>query len=225
MRSSLKVLLGVAGLALAAQAGAQVTFYEGEGYLGRFLTADGAIPDLSLYQFDDRATSASVANGRWEACSKPEFQGRCVVLEPGSYPSLASIQMMRSVASVRPVAEARVGYQAPAPVVASVNPADQVFAARVTSVRPISGAPAERCWMERQQVGPVELPGVLLNGMGDLLAGKPQTTPYVQRCEKVAGATAYWDVTYEFQGIEHHVQLSAPPGSTIAVNGFGQPRG
>jgi uncharacterized protein YcfJ len=55
------------------------------------------------------------------------------------------------------------------------------------------------------------------------------TTTYdqdVQRCESVpSGARpAYWDVTYDFRGIEHRVQLSAPPGPTIAVNGEGEPR-
>ncbi|MDB5946073.1 MAG: 17 kDa surface antigen [Ramlibacter sp.] len=48
----------------------------------------------------------------------------------------------------------------------------------------------------------------------------------VQRCEATQSATpAYWDVTYNYRGMEHHVQMSAPPaGSTIAVNGNGEPR-
>jgi uncharacterized protein YcfJ len=35
----------------------------------------------------------------------------------------------------------------------------------------------------------------------------------------------YWDVTYEFRGDEHRVQLSAPPGRTVTVNAQGEPRG
>jgi hypothetical protein len=31
-------------------------------------------------------------------------------------------------------------------------------------------------------------------------------------------------VTYEFRGVEHRVQMTAPPGQTIAVNGRGEPR-
>ena len=240
----LKTLLGVAGVALATQAGAQVTFYEGEGYLGRYLTANGPISDLSMYQFHDLASSANVASGRWEACSKPGFQGRCVILQQGNYPSLASMEMRRGISSVRPVGEARVEYQAPAAVVSPtvtvapapaitvaqapattyVNPGDQIYQARVTSVHPIGSATEQRCWMERQQVGPLELPGVLLNGTGDLLAGKPQSTPYVERCATVPGGTSSFDVTYEFQGTEHHAQMSTQPGATISVNGFGQPR-
>ena len=48
----------------------------------------------------------------------------------------------------------------------------------------------------------------------------------VQRCENVSQNMRpdYWDVTYEFQGQEHRAQLSAPPGRTITVNQYGEPR-
>lgn len=47
----------------------------------------------------------------------------------------------------------------------------------------------------------------------------------VRRCENAVSTTpSYWDVGYEFRGVEHHVQMSAPPGETIAVNGRGEPR-
>jgi uncharacterized protein YcfJ len=49
----------------------------------------------------------------------------------------------------------------------------------------------------------------------------------VQRCTNVSSSANpdYWDVTYNFHGVEHRVQLSTPPGRTIAVNGNGEPRG
>lgn len=49
----------------------------------------------------------------------------------------------------------------------------------------------------------------------------------VQRCSAVPAAArpAYWEVTYSFRGRFHRVQMSAPPGPTIWVNGVGQPRG
>ena len=49
----------------------------------------------------------------------------------------------------------------------------------------------------------------------------------VQRCERVAnqGPPDYWDVAYNFRGLEHRVQMSAPPGPTITVNDNGEPRG
>jgi uncharacterized protein YcfJ len=35
---------------------------------------------------------------------------------------------------------------------------------------------------------------------------------------------AYWDVSYNFRGVEHRTQLSAAPGRTIPVNQSGEPR-
>lgn len=49
----------------------------------------------------------------------------------------------------------------------------------------------------------------------------------IQRCANVPNRAGpeYWDVTYDFRGVVHRVQLSAPPGRTITVNGSGEPRG
>ena len=48
----------------------------------------------------------------------------------------------------------------------------------------------------------------------------------VQRCEATpSGPPQYWDVSYDFRGVEHRLQMSAPPGQTIAVNRQGEPRG
>jgi uncharacterized protein YcfJ len=48
----------------------------------------------------------------------------------------------------------------------------------------------------------------------------------VKRCETAASTTPeYWDVTYDFRGVQHRVQMSAAPGRTIAVNERGEPRG
>lgn len=50
-------------------------------------------------------------------------------------------------------------------------------------------------------------------------------TQDVQRCEQVQGAPAYYEVTYNFRGTPHTVQMSAPPaGNTIIVNQRGEPR-
>ena len=47
----------------------------------------------------------------------------------------------------------------------------------------------------------------------------------VQRCESTTSSQPeYWDVTYNYRGVEHRVQMSAPPGRTIAVNRDGEPR-
>jgi uncharacterized protein YcfJ len=47
----------------------------------------------------------------------------------------------------------------------------------------------------------------------------------VRRCETTEnGRPEYWDVTYRYAGVEHQVQMSSAPGSTIAVNRNGEPR-
>jgi uncharacterized protein YcfJ len=56
--------------------------------------------------------------------------------------------------------------------------------------------------------------------------GRNTQTQEVQRCTSVnSGNTPeYWDVSYNFRGVQHHVQMTAPPGRTILVNGDGEPR-
>lgn len=47
----------------------------------------------------------------------------------------------------------------------------------------------------------------------------------VRRCANVPSKRVeYWDVGYTFRGMQHHVQMSSPPGRTILVNGNGEPR-
>ena len=53
----------------------------------------------------------------------------------------------------------------------------------------------------------------------------PSSGREVRRCENAAAGTPeYWDVTYNFRGIEHRVQTATRPGPTITVNGNGEPR-
>ncbi len=52
-------------------------------------------------------------------------------------------------------------------------------------------------------------------------------TQEVQRCANAPTsqtAADLWDVTYNFRGQEHRVQMATPPGATITVNGNGEPR-
>ena len=47
----------------------------------------------------------------------------------------------------------------------------------------------------------------------------------VRHCESRAdSAPEYWNVTYEYRGVEHYVKMTAPPGRTILVNRNGEPR-
>lgn len=50
-------------------------------------------------------------------------------------------------------------------------------------------------------------------------------TQDVQRCQAVQGNPAYYEVTYNWHGARHTVQMTQPPaGNTIVVNEQGEPR-
>jgi uncharacterized protein YcfJ len=56
--------------------------------------------------------------------------------------------------------------------------------------------------------------------------GRQVRTQDVQRCASVPSQARpdHWDVTYNFRGQEHRVQMTAPPGPTVTVNKRGEPR-
>jgi uncharacterized protein YcfJ len=69
------------------------------------------------------------------------------------------------------------------------------------------------------------LGGALVGGaIGNHNAGTREED--VKRCSEVpaSGPPQYWDTVYTFQGVEHHVQTTAPAGQTITVNSLGEPR-
>ena len=272
-------LFATTALAFAAGACAQVTFYENDAYQGRNVTNkqrvssfDGAI--------DNRASSAIVVGQRWQVCEEPDFNGRCTVLRPGQYPALSAIGLNNRISSARPVPAGRhvddADY-APLPVVAADyrrGRNEPLFDAEVTSARAVAGTPAQRCWMEREQVvqqqpaaQPVaagyNLPGAAVGaviggilghqvggGTGKQIAtvggalggaalgahyGRGDAAPValvqpltqdVRRCDGNAAQAvpSYWDVSYEFRGKEHRVQMATQPGRTITVNRKGEPR-
>jgi len=65
--------------------------------------------------------------------------------------------------------------------------------------------------------------GAALGANVDKLSGPPAARD-VRRCENTApsGPPQYWDVTYDYRGVEHRVQMSSAPGRTIAVNTKGE---
>ena len=103
MKILLKNALAMAALAVATQATAQITFYEREDFAGRTFTAENQLGNFERAGFNDRASSAVVLRGRWEVCEDAGFRGRCVVLRPGRYASLAALSMNNSISSVRMV--------------------------------------------------------------------------------------------------------------------------
>ena len=266
MNALLRTTLSVAGLAIAAQAAAQVTFYEREDFGGRSFTADRRVHNFARFGFNDRASSVVVERDRWEVCQDADFGGRCVILRPGNYPSLRAMGLDDRISSVREVGRnARVDDSRYAPSASTAyhrRHNERVYEVPVTSVHAVVGPPQQRCWLEREQVvqerGDASVPGAIAgaviggvlghqigSGRGNDLAtaggaiggavvganigrnSEPQVySRDVERCATARhdGRVDYWDVTYNFRGMEHRVQMTAPPGPTIAVNAQGEPR-
>ncbi len=102
LKSALAVA-AVAAVAISTQAAAEITYYEREGFAGRSFTAQYQVSNLESIGFYDRASSAVVTGNRWEVCEDARFNGRCVVLRPGRYSSLAAMGLDGRIASVQAV--------------------------------------------------------------------------------------------------------------------------
>ena len=261
MNWKLKTAFAASALIFAAQAAAQITFYEGEGFRGRTFTANSQVNNFKRIGFNDLAKSVVVTNGRWEVCDDADFGGSCVVLRRGSYDSLNGLGMSNRISSVRRAnLQNTYATEAPEPLAAPTyeyyrRPNERVTEVVVTSVRAVVGPPEQRCWIERQQVNSdANIGGAIIGGIlggvlghqvgggrgrdiataGGAIAGaaignnQGGGSTYdrdLRRCETTAStAPAYWDVTYNYRGREHRVQMSSPPGRTIAVNMNGEPR-
>ena len=266
MNALLKSTLVVAGLAIAAQASAQITFYENDDYRGRSFSTSRQIGNFERYGFNDSVSSIVVLSERWEVCENARFEGRCVILRPGRYASLSAMGLNDRVSSARSISmNARVDDNRFAPVAEPVydnrrRNNERLFEANVTSVRAVVGRAEQRCWIEREQVGQrgdANVGGAILGaviggvlghqvggGRGQDIAtaggavagaalgansGGGYSSGYgqnVQRCAEVPNSAqpTYWDVTYNFRGQDHRMQMSYAPGRTITVNRDGEPR-
>lgn len=159
MNLKLTAVMGLSALALAATAGAQITFYEGEGFRGRAFTTNRQQRDFQRAGFNDRASSVIVDRGLWEVCENPRFQGKCVFLRAGSYDSLRRMGMNDRVSSMREVDNRRRtawDNNGPEPLAAPNydyrrRANERVYQARVISAHAVLGPPDERCWIERDQ--------------------------------------------------------------------------
>jgi len=103
MNKVLRNLLLAAGLVVAGQAVAEVTFFQDDGFRGQSFTTDRNIANFERWGFNDRASSAVVRGNPVEVCTDARFGGRCVVLRPGDYPSLGAMGLNDRVSSVREV--------------------------------------------------------------------------------------------------------------------------
>ena len=187
MNARFKTALALAVSMVAAPALAQVTFYEHDNYQGRTFSTEREVQNLMDYGFNDRASSVVVSSRSWEVCDNSNFGGRCVVLNPGNYPSLQALGLNDRVTSVRAVAmnsradDGRISTPPPYPVQAQpATPSawkrrgnERLFEANVTMARAVVGTPERRCWVEREEVGrdrsnanvPGAVVGALLGGI------------------------------------------------------------
>lgn len=142
----------------APQAGAEITLFGREGFEGRSFATQEPVRNLERHDFNDRASSAIVRGGRFEICEGRAFEGRCTVLRPGQYPSLAAMGLNDAVTSVRPVtrqAQLEERRFAPPPPVAydyRRRAEERLFEAEVVAVRAVYGRSEQRCWVEREAV-------------------------------------------------------------------------
>ena len=103
MKNIAHVLFATTALAFAAHASAQVTFYSQDGFEGRTFSTQQRIGNLERSGFNDRASSVVVVGQRWQVCEAVRFDGRCTVLRPGQYPSLAAMGLNDRISSARPL--------------------------------------------------------------------------------------------------------------------------
>jgi len=100
-----------AAMSLAGAAAAQITFYEDPGYRGRSFTTNRAMRSFDRIGFNDKVSSVIVRGGRWEACEDPQFNGRCILLRPGRYPSMSALGLNDKFSSVRPAGRGGPGHR------------------------------------------------------------------------------------------------------------------
>ena len=161
MKRFFKAAAATAGLALALPAAAQVVFYEHDGFQGRSFEVDRQLGNFERVGFNNRVSSLVVLSGRWEVCSERRFEGRCMVVRPGRYPSLDAVGLNDAISSIRPVGrearseERRYAPPPPMPVYDNRRRKDErLFEAEVTSARAVyASQQQQRCWVERERVG------------------------------------------------------------------------
>ena len=87
----------------AALADVRLVFYGQPGLGGRGMVAQEDIASLRRTGFDERISSMEVFGGPWEVCQDDGYAGRCAVLRPGRYPSLAEMGLDNRISSMRVV--------------------------------------------------------------------------------------------------------------------------
>ena len=87
MKRLLAAAAVLATLTHAAFAG-DLTLFSDSNFRGQRVTIDRDAPNLSDFDFNDRASSVVVGSGRWLLCEHANFGGRCAEFGPGEYREL-----------------------------------------------------------------------------------------------------------------------------------------
>ena len=98
-----RTALALGLLALAGTASAQLTLFEHDNYNGRRFDVQRSVENLGNTGFNDEASSLVIRRGTWQICDDAYFRGRCVTLQPGSYPSLGQMGLNDRVSSAREI--------------------------------------------------------------------------------------------------------------------------
>ena len=160
-----------AGNNVPAQAAPQVTFYENEGFTGRTFVTNNLADNFARNQFDNRTSSVVVVGSPWQLCDDVQFGGRCVVLQPGQYPSMAAMGLNDRVSSARVADRNMVNNDQAYGAASDYRRRDneRLYEANITSVRAVVGTPEQRCWVEPGQVaqtqGNANIPGALVGAV------------------------------------------------------------
>jgi uncharacterized protein YcfJ len=175
MKKILVAIVGSACVLAGTLAAGQVTVYQRERFHGRAFATNNPVSNLDRIGFNDRASSVIVDRGQWQVCEDSGFRGRCVVLRPGQYPSLATIGLDNRISSLRRVGGGPNYVYAPAPPPAAYpyypHHGERLYPADVIAMRAVVGPPEQRCWVERQQVAAPAQPNIPAAILGGVLGG------------------------------------------------------
>jgi len=81
--------------------GPDVLMFPGPRFEGQPLEMSRDVRSMNDVNFNDRATSIVIREGRWQFCEHADFRGECIVLGPGRYEFLD--QMNNRISSMRRV--------------------------------------------------------------------------------------------------------------------------
>ncbi len=90
----------LATLVAGAAGAAEMRVYKQPHFSGDELTLRRDATNLAAAGFQDQVSSIEVRSGRWQLCTQPNFQGDCVVIGRGDYPTLEQVLNHR-IESVR----------------------------------------------------------------------------------------------------------------------------